>query len=74
MIFFSIWVFFHDHSWFTGQQEKGEVLSITPLYHFHTLHWHLDINRVITAGSSPLHTASSWTKTGNRFQAQIADN
>ena len=37
--FFSIWVFFHDHSW-------------TYLYHFHPLHKHLDISQAITAESS----------------------
>ena len=29
--FFSIWVFFHEHSQFTGQQGKGEAISLTPL-------------------------------------------
>ena len=57
-ISFSIWVFFHEHSWFTGQQRKGEAISLTPLYHFHPLHRHLDISRVITAESSPLYLAS----------------
>ena len=33
--FFSIWVFFHEHSRFTGQQGKGEGIYLTPLYHFH---------------------------------------
>ena len=42
--FFSIWVFFHEHSQFTGQQGKGEAISLTPLYHFHPLHRHLDIS------------------------------
>ena len=31
-IFFSIWVFFHKHSRFTGQQGKGEGISLTLLY------------------------------------------
>ena len=51
--FFSILVFFHEHSRFT------------PLYHFHPLHRHLDISWAITAESSPLHIASSRTQTGN---------
>ena len=34
-------------------------------YHFHPLHRHLDISRAITAESSPLHIASSRTRTGN---------
>ena len=32
--FFSIWIFFHDHSRITGLQGKGEGLSLTPYYHF----------------------------------------
>ena len=64
-IFFSIWVFFHDHSRITGLQGKGEGISVTPHYHFHPLHRHLDISRAITAESSPLHIASSRTRTGN---------
>ena len=63
--FFSIWVFFHEHSRFTGQQGKGEGIYLTPLYHFHPLHRHLDISRAITAESSPLRIAGSRTRTGN---------
>ena len=63
--FFSIWVFFHEHSRFTGQQGKGEGIYLTPLYHFHPLHGQLDISRAITAESSPLHIAGSRTGTGN---------
>ena len=51
IFFFSIWVFFHEHSRFTGQQRKGEGICLTPLYHFHPLHTHLDISRAITAES-----------------------
>ena len=40
---FSTWAFFHAHSRFTGQQGKGEGIYLTPLYHFHPLHRHLDI-------------------------------
>ena len=28
--FFSIWVFFHERSRFTGQQGKGEGIYLTP--------------------------------------------
>ena len=63
--FFSIRVFFHNHSRITGLQEKGEGISLTPHYHFHPFHRHLDISRVITAESSPLHVGSSRTRTGN---------
>ena len=63
--FFSIWVFFHEHSLITGLQGKGEGISLTPHYHFHPLHRHLGVSRAITAESSPLHIASSRTRTGN---------
>ena len=60
---FSIWIFFHEHSRFTRQQGKGEGIYLTPLYHFHPLHRHLDISRAITAESSPLH---SWQPDSSR--------
>ena len=63
--FFSIWVFFHEHSGITGLQGKGEFISLTPHYHFHPLHGHLDMSRAITAESSPLHVGSDRTRTGN---------
>ena len=44
---------------------EGKAISLTPLYHFHPLHRHLDIHRAITGESSPLHRASSRTRTGN---------
>ena len=58
IFFFSIWVFYHDHSRITGLQGKGEGISLTPHYHFHPLHRHLDISRTITAESSPLYIAT----------------
>ena len=64
-IFFSIWVFFHEHSRNTGLQGKGEGISLTPHYHFHPLHRQLDISVAITAERSPLYIASSRTRTGN---------
>ena len=51
--FFSIWVSFHQHSRITGLQGKGEGISLSPHYHFHSFYGHLDIGRVITAESSP---------------------
>ena len=63
--FFSIWVFFRNHSRSTGLQGKREGISLTPHYHFNPLHRHLDISRAITAKSSPLHIGSSRTRTGN---------
>ena len=65
LFFFSIWLFFCKHSWCTGQQGKGEGIYLTPLYHFHQLHRHLDTSWVITAENSTLHIASSRTRTGN---------
>ena len=59
-----MWAFFHEHSRSTGLQGKGEGISLTPHYHFHPLHRHLDISQVITAESSPLHIGSSRTRTG----------
>ena len=38
--FFSIWVFFHEHSRITGLQGKGKGISLTPHYLFHPLHRH----------------------------------
>ena len=52
--FFSIWVFFHEHSRFTGQQGKGEGIYLTPLYHFHPLH------------GGELTSAHSWQPDSNR--------
>ena len=63
-IFFYL-VFFHEHSRITGLQGKGEGISLTPHYHFHPIHRHLDISRAITAESSPLHLGSSRTRTVN---------
>ena len=63
-VFFT-WVFFHEHSRFTGQHGKGEGIYLTPLYHFRPLHGHLDISRAIAARSSRLHIATSRTRTGN---------
>ena len=65
IFFFSIWIFFHEHSRITGPQGKGKGISLTPHNHFHPLHRHLEINRTIAAESSPLHIASSRTRTGN---------
>ena len=48
-----------------GLQGKRVDNSLTPHYHFHPLHRHLDTSRVITAESSSLHIASSQTQTGN---------
>ena len=58
-LFFLSW-FIHEHLLFTGSRGRGRV---SPFYHFQPLHRYLDISRVITAESSPLHIASSRTRT-----------
>ena len=65
LFFFSTWVFFHNHSRITELQGKEKGISLTPHYHFHPLHRHLDISRAVTAESSFLHKGSSRTRTGN---------
>ena len=68
--FFSILVFFHEHSRFTEQQVKGKAIFLTSPYNFHPLHKQLDIIQAITVESSSLHIASSRTQTGNlRFRS-----
>ena len=47
-VFFLFGFSFHEDSRFTGLQGKGEVFSLSPLYLFHPLHRHLDINPAIT--------------------------
>ena len=48
---FPIWILFHEHSRFTGQQGIGEAIALSPLYRFYPLHWHLGISRAISAKS-----------------------
>ena len=62
--FFSIWVFFHNHSRITGLQGKGEGIYLTPYYRFQPLSRLLNISWAISAESSPLHIGSSQTRTG----------
>ena len=62
--FLAIEVFFHDHSRITELQEKREGIYLTPHYHFHPIHRHLDISQVITEDNSPLHIGSSRTQAG----------
>ena len=66
IFFFSIWVFFHEHSQFIGQQGKGEALfnsSVTPPPP--PASRTLDIGRSFSSRSSILHISGSWTRTGN---------
>ena len=48
-----------------GAAGEGGGYLLTPVYHFHPLHRHLDISRAIAAESSPLHIAGSRTRTRN---------
>ena len=48
----------------TRLQGKGEGISLTPYYHFHPLHRHVDISRAINAESSLLHIGSSRSRAG----------
>ena len=70
---FSIWVFFHKYSRFTGQQGKGEAIYLYPFYHFNPFHRHLDISRVIAVenvedcyGFCNSHYSSSYIKISTR--------
>ena len=63
--FFSVRVFFKERSRFTGQRKTEKGTSLTPLYHFRPLNRNLDINCAITAGSPPLHIATSRIRTWN---------
>ena len=68
--FFFIWIFFLER--FTGQQRKGGAIYSTPLHYFHPLHRNLDNSRKITAESSPLHLASSRTRTRNLWLLSVS--
>ena len=78
--FFFCRVFLHEHSLFTEQQGKAEAISLTPLYHFHPLHRHLDISRVISAVISavypslslPSMSVCSWNKKHGIIDVWIA--
>ena len=59
LFLFSIWLFLHEYSRFTGQQVNGEAISLYPFYQFHLLNRNLDISWVIAAESSSLPQAGS---------------
>ena len=54
-----------------NNREGGGAISLTPPYHFHPLHRHLDISRAITAESSPLPKASSRTRIVNLWFLKV---
>ena len=75
LAFFSVLVSFQELSQFTGQQGKGKVIFLTPLYQFQRLHRHLDISQAITAERSHLHRATARLEPGTfGFQAQVANH
>ena len=51
-------------------QEKGEGIFLTPHYHFHPFHRHLDINLAVTAESSALHIGSS---RGSNWESLVSE-
>ena len=63
----STWFFFHEHSRITGEQGKGDAISLNLLCQYHLLHRHLDISWAIVAEELPLHRAISWNRTGNSW-------
>ena len=63
LVCFSIWIFFHEYSQFTGQQVKREAASLYSFYHFQPLHRHCDISWVVAAESLTLCIASSGDRT-----------
>ena len=76
-IFFvqNIFLFFHEHCGFTGQQGKGEAVSLTLLCLFHPLYRYFGISRAITAESSPLpRLAASLEVETFGFRAQVSNH
>ena len=49
--FFYICVFFNERSRFTGQQEEGKGISLTPIYYLLPLRRRLDISRRLLLGA-----------------------
>ena len=60
--FLSFWLYFHEHSRFTGQQGKGEPISLTCLYYFQPLQRHLDISWEIIAEKNSWQPDSNWER------------
>ena len=56
LFFLSRFSFTYIHD-LQDSRRRGRI-SLTPLYHFHPLHRHLDISWAITAESSPLNILS----------------
>ena len=54
-------------------KERGEAMSLTPLYQFHPFQIHFDNSQRIAAERSPLHLASSRTRTRNLWFPSASD-
>ena len=67
LVFFSVWILFHEHSRITGQQRRGMLFILTTLYIFYPFHRHLDISLAITTDSCPRHIASCRTRAGSHL-------
>ena len=73
-VFFLSGFYITEYSWFTGQQEKEEVISLPTFYHFHLLHMQLDITPAMTVESSPLHIAAGLEPETFVSPAQVANH
>ena len=72
--FFSVNIFFLSGSFFMniccnsrdsrGRWEEG-CISLTPFFHVHPIHRHLDVSWVVIAVSSPLHIDNSRNRSRN---------
>ena len=72
--FFSFWVFFHEHSLFTGQQAKGGDIFVTPLYHFHPLHTQTLARRLLQRAHLCTQLAAGLEPGNFGFLAQVAND
>ena len=72
---FSIWVFFHEHSRFTGHQGKGETISLTLLYHIYPVYRHLDTVQLLQRAHLYTYVAAAGLKPETfGFLAQVANH
>ena len=62
---------FLSQTFSTGQQGKGEVICLTLLYYSYPLCRHLNISRATAVENSPLHIASSRSRTGNLSTSHV---
>ena len=66
--------FFQEYSQFSVEQGKGEAIFLTPLYHFHPLHRHLDVSRLVPQSNRERLDSEGMSLTTNlRTQKQCAE-